>query len=277
MRSEGRYVRANGIDMYYVEAGAGEPLVLLHGGMVSTNPIWAGHPFSYVSHLDTFTEHFRVIAPDKRGYGRTRHPGGPIPYSQLADDVLALIDELGLGRPLICGFSDGATTATVAGIRHPGSVRAIVNHSGYDFFNPAAASFATMRQMLGGSPEATHADPVAAQRFFHSSDEMRATFELMKADHDGAQGPGYWQTLLTETFDRCTRSPGYTLDDLRRITVPTLVLIGDREPFCSVEEGALAYRMLSHGELAVLPNHGHLITPAAIQVTLEFLQRQLVR
>lgn len=206
VRRAGGYARANGIDIYYVEAGEGEPLVLLHGGMVSTNPIWAGHPFAYVSQLDTLAEHFRVIAPDTRGYGRTVHPGGLIPCTQLADDVIALIDALGLDQPMICGFSEGATTATVAGIRHPGSVRAIVNHSGYDFFNPEDPIFAMMRQMLGGSPDATYVDMEAVVRHFTSSDGMRATFELMKADHDGAQGLGRWQALLTEGFDRCTRS-----------------------------------------------------------------------
>lgn len=276
-QSEGRYARANGIDHYYVDAGAGEPLVLLHGGMVSTNPLWAGHPFAYVSHMGALAAHFRVIAPDKRGCGRTVHPGGQIPYTQLADDAIALIDALGLDRPLICGFSDGGTTATVVGIRHPEAVRAIVNHSGHDFFNPKSSSFTMMRQMLSGSPDATRADPEAAGRLFESSDETRATFELMKADHDVAQGPGHWKTLLAEGFDRCTRSSGYTFEHLRAIVAPTLVLTGDREPFSSIEDGVTAYRMLQHGELAVLPNHGHLITPAAIEVIVDFCQRQLER
>jgi pimeloyl-ACP methyl ester carboxylesterase len=58
-----RRVRANGIEIHYVEMGAGDPLVLLHGGLVSTNPIWAGVPVSYHSHMETLAEHFRVIAP----------------------------------------------------------------------------------------------------------------------------------------------------------------------------------------------------------------------
>ena len=127
-QSEGQYVRANGADIYYVEAGQGDPLLLLHGGFVSTSPVWAGVPVAYVSHLATFAEHFRVIAPDTRGHGRTVNPGGgSIPYTQLADDIMALIAALGLEQPLICGFSDGATTATIVGIRNPDAVRAIVN------------------------------------------------------------------------------------------------------------------------------------------------------
>jgi len=77
-----------------------------------------------------------VITPDARGSGRSVHGGGPIPYTLLADDVAALIEALKLDQPLVCGFSDGGETATITGIRHPGSVRAIVNHAGYDLFNP---------------------------------------------------------------------------------------------------------------------------------------------
>jgi 3-oxoadipate enol-lactonase len=99
----GQYVHANGIDIYYVEAGAGEPLVLLNNGMISTNPIWADWPSSYSRHMGALAERFRVIAPDFRGSGKTVHPGGPIPYELLADDLVALIDALRLDRPLIWG------------------------------------------------------------------------------------------------------------------------------------------------------------------------------
>ena len=55
---------------------AASRFVLLHGGLVSTNPIWTGVPVAYAGHMDTLAEHFRVIAPDTRGCGRTVHPGG---------------------------------------------------------------------------------------------------------------------------------------------------------------------------------------------------------
>jgi pimeloyl-ACP methyl ester carboxylesterase len=269
LQHSGRCVHASGIDIYYVEAGQGEPLLLLDNAMVSTNPIWTAVPFAYASFLGALAEHFRIIAPDTRGSGKSVHPGGPIPSALLADDIAALIDVLGLDRPLICGFSDGGETATLVGIRHPGSVRAIVNHGGYNLFNPdpRAPAIAMTRQMLGGSPAATQADPeLSASR----SPELRAMFELMKADHDSAQGAGHWKTVVARTFDRVTQPHGYTVENLHAITVPTLILTGDRDPFCTVEEGAAAYRELPAGELAVLPNAGYLITPAAVQTTIEF-------
>jgi hypothetical protein len=67
VQSEGRYAHANGTDIYYVEAGKGEPLLLLHGGVVSTNPVWAGHPWAYVSHMDTLASTSVSLRPTREG------------------------------------------------------------------------------------------------------------------------------------------------------------------------------------------------------------------
>jgi pimeloyl-ACP methyl ester carboxylesterase len=271
-----QYVSANGIDIHYLDQGEGEPLVLLHGGMVSTNPLWTGVPIAYAGHMDTLAEHFRVIAPDTRGCGKTRHSAGPISFDLLADDVAAVIDALGLERPLIAGFSEGAITATILAIRHPDAVRAIVNDAGFDAFDPENTGLiAVMRQILGGSPDATEPDPDAAARGFEASEQTRAMFELLKRDQDSGQGEGHWRTYLRLAWDRCTQTPGYTYTDLARIAVPTLILTGDRDDFCTVEQAVTAYRQLPDGELAILPGHGHYIPPAAVETTVEFLARRL--
>ena len=157
------------------------------------------------------------------------------------------------------------------GIRHPGSVRAIVNHGGYDLFNPDphAPAITMTRQMLGGSADAIQADPdLTASR----SPELRAMFELMKSDHDSAQGAGHWKMVIAQTFDRIVQPHGYTVANMRAISVPALILAGDRDPFCTVEDGAAACRALPAGRLAVLPGTGHLITPAAVQATIDFFE-----
>ena len=270
----GAYVHANGIDIHYVEAGSGTPLILLHGGIVSTGPLWSGYPVAYNDHVAALAEHFRVIAPDTRSSGATRHTGGgTISCSLLADDVVALIEALGLERPLIAGFSEGGTTATLVGIRNPESVRAIVNHAGYDVFNPQSPTFAMGRVMLSGRPDGEQADPDAAEHFFQQNPMMNALLATMKADLDDAQGPGYWRTYLQLAFFRFTRSPGYTFDDLRSIQVPTLIMAGDRDDFCTVEEGVTAYRMLREGELAFLPNQAHFISAMAAATMTDFLTR----
>jgi len=273
--SGGSFVRANGIDIHYVQAGQGAPVVLLHGGVVSTNPIWVHAPVSYAGHMPELARRYRIIAPDTRGCGRTVHDGGLVTFDQLADDVIALADALDLDQPLIAGFSEGGITATIAAIRNPDRFRGVVNDAGYDAFNPQAPSAAMMRQTLGGSPDATQADPAAFAQMMGQDPQMSAMFELLKADQDGGQGEGHWAEYLRLAFHRLTEYPGYTFQDLAKITAPALILVGDRDHYCTLEDGIAAYQQLPCGEIAVLPATGHVITPAKIELTLAFFDRHL--
>jgi pimeloyl-ACP methyl ester carboxylesterase len=271
-RDGGTYVRANGIDIHYVEEGSGPPLVLLNNGMISTSPVWADWVSSYVPHRPTLSAHFRVIEADFRGSGRTVHPGGPISYDLLVEDLMAFVDAMDLDRPLVAGYGDGAHVATIAALREPDAFRAVVNHGGFDLFTSDADTPALRRtrEMLGGRPDATQADPDAVL----GVPFLRPMVEKMQADHDAAQGEGHWKTVLTRTFERVSQPCGYTLDDLRSLTAPTLIMVGDRDWFCPVEDAVVAYRALPDGELAVLPNMAVGNSPAATRTILEFCQRR---
>jgi pimeloyl-ACP methyl ester carboxylesterase len=268
-----RHVRANGLDIFCLEAGAGEPLLLLHGGTQTNGWVWAGHKWSWASHVPVFAQHFRVIAPDTRAHGRTANPARAMAYPLLADDFAALIHALELDRPLVCGFSDGGIAASLMAIREPGIARALVNVAGYDVFNPEAPSFRAMRRSLGGDEAAECIDLDLLER--KASAELK---RLLRAAHDRYQGEGYWKAYYEQMFPMWTRPiDGYTPDHFRRIAVPTLILVGDRDQFCTVEEGAAAYRLLARGELCVLPRTDHVITPLVRDVALDFLLRHAGR
>jgi pimeloyl-ACP methyl ester carboxylesterase len=269
-------VRANGTDIAYTETGDGPPLVLLHGALTSAGPAWAGSAVAFFDHLAALGEHFRVIAPDTRGSGATVHPGGPATFDVLADDVAALIDALGLGRPMIAGFSEGGTTATFIALRHPDVVGALVNHAGFDMFDPGAMAHQAVRPMFGGSPDAVTADPDAAERAVQAIPPMAATFATMKADYDDAQGDGHWRTYLGLFFDRAVAPVGYTVEDfaaIAAIAAPTLILTGDRDMFCSVEGACVAYRACRAGELGIVPGTGHEINTTVVGAMTDFLLR----
>ena len=193
--------RRTGCASTIVEAGAGEPLLLLHGGMAATTAVWAGHEWGWIDHLPVFARHFRVIAPHTRAHGATRNDGTPMSYPLLADDWAALIAALGLEKPLVCGFSDGAISGTVMAIRHPGVARALVNIAGYDVFNPAAHAFTRLRRRMGGSPDATEADP----DYFASKSSDQEWFQRMVRDVDEAQGEGAWRSQLRDIFPMWTQ------------------------------------------------------------------------
>lgn len=272
-RRGAKLVHANGIDIAYTEVGDGPPLVLLHGALASTGPAWADSAVAFVDHMHTLGKHFRVIAPDTRGSGATVHPGGPATFDVLADDVAALIEALDLGHPMIAGFSEGGTTATYVALRHPDRVGALVNAAGFDVFDPHAVAHQAVRPMFGGRPDATAADPDAAERAFQSIPPMAATFATMRADYDDAQGDGHWRRYLGLFFDRAVAPVGYTVDDLAAITVPTLILTGDRDMFCTVEAACATYRTLQAGELGIVPSTGHEITTPIIDAMTSFLAR----
>ncbi len=144
------FVQANGIDIAYRDLGSGPPLILIHGAWVSNGPIWNGSPYAWNDFLDELAREFRVIAPDTRGTGATRHSGGPATFDVLTADVIALIDALELVRPVVVGFSEGGATATLVALEAPDRISALVNHAGFDYFDPPTSWFEEVRTYFGG-------------------------------------------------------------------------------------------------------------------------------
>jgi pimeloyl-ACP methyl ester carboxylesterase len=119
----GRYAEVNGINLYYETHGAGRPLILLHGGLGSSEmfgPI-----------LPMLTERHQVIAVDLQGHGRTADIDRPIDIRLMADDVAALIDHLGLERPDVVGYSLGGGVAFFTASKHPERVGRLVMASAH--------------------------------------------------------------------------------------------------------------------------------------------------
>ena len=106
------------ISLYDEKRGAGEPLVLLHGN---------GEDGSYFLHqMEAFSREFLVYALDTRGHGRSPRGSAPFTISQFAEDLLAFLDEQGLKRVNLLGFSDGGNIALTFALRHPERVRRLV-------------------------------------------------------------------------------------------------------------------------------------------------------
>jgi pimeloyl-ACP methyl ester carboxylesterase len=89
----------NDIQMYYAIYGAGEPLILLHGGL--------GHSDVWGYQIPALAQHFKVIAADSRGHDRSTRSAQPYSYALMASDVVALMDHLKIEKASILGWSDG--------------------------------------------------------------------------------------------------------------------------------------------------------------------------
>ena len=101
--------------------GAGEPLVLMHGGLVDAR--W------FEPNLGPLAEKFHVYTPERRGHGHTPDVEGPITYQLMTDDTIAFLETV-VQRPAdLVGHSDGALVALVVALRRPDLVRRLVGGS----------------------------------------------------------------------------------------------------------------------------------------------------
>jgi len=106
------WVRARGLDFHYAEAGAGDDVVLcLHG--------WPQHWYEWRHLMPALADRHRVLALDLRGYGWSDAPPDGYEKENLADDVLAVLDELGLERVKLVGHDWGGYVGFLLALRAP--------------------------------------------------------------------------------------------------------------------------------------------------------------
>ena len=113
------------IQLHYVEKGSGPPLLLLHGNGENSD--------YFCRQIDYFQETFHVYAPDTRGHGKSPRGTAPFTLEQFALDLKDFMDEKGIGKADILGFSDGANIALLFALKNPGRVRRLILN-GADLF-----------------------------------------------------------------------------------------------------------------------------------------------
>lgn len=101
----------NGIDMYYATYGAGNPVLLIHGGLGHAD-IWANQV------IDLMQDHLVIVA-DSRGHGRSSRTEEPYGYDLMASDYLALLDFLKVDKVDLVGWSDGGIIGLDIAMSHP--------------------------------------------------------------------------------------------------------------------------------------------------------------
>ena len=116
--ARGSYASVNGLNMYYEIHGAGEPLILLHGG------VGASEMFGPV--LPKLAENRQVVAVHLQAHGRTADIDRPLTFELMADDIEALMKHLGIEIADIMGYSLGAGVALQTAIRNPNVVHKLV-------------------------------------------------------------------------------------------------------------------------------------------------------
>jgi pimeloyl-ACP methyl ester carboxylesterase len=114
LSAQGRFFDSHGVKLYYVEQGAGEPVVLLHGRTTNVD-LW-----SATGVLQHLTTSYRVVAFDARGHGKSDKPHDAKQYGrEMALDVVRLMDHLHIKRAHVVGYSMGAQTVAQLLTLHP--------------------------------------------------------------------------------------------------------------------------------------------------------------
>ncbi|MFZ0322811.1 MAG: alpha/beta hydrolase [Actinomycetes bacterium] len=206
-------------------------MLYLHGATE-----WAGYSTDFVSRLKVA---HRVVQPERRGHGRTPDVSGELSFQNMADDTVALIEQLDLARPDLVGFSDGANIALMVAMSRPDLVGRIVAIGP----NMSVAAFTEESRAWLDSvmPETWPA-------------EYRQQYELLSPD-----GPDHWQVFAEKVIEMLRREPEIPTEALQAITAPTLVIGADRDMF-ELEHFIAIHRAITDCQLCIIPGADHELT-----------------
>jgi pimeloyl-ACP methyl ester carboxylesterase len=262
-KGSGEYAEVNGINLYYETHGAGRPMILLHGGLMS------GEMFGPI--LPSLAERHQVIAVDLQGHGRTADIDRPIDIRLMADDIAALIDHLGLGKPDVVGYSLGGGVALFTAMKYPEKVGKLVSASAH-----------IRRDAIPPEMLAQQAQVNAAAAEFMKDTPMYQHYQRV------APNPDDFPRLLDKIGESMSKDFDVS-EEVRTLKVPTLIVAADAdmappshyvEIFKLLDGGLRDGGWMGEGRpkgghaLAILPGLTHYnlgISPLFAAVILDFL------
>lgn len=246
----------DGVRLYFEETGSGTPVVFVHE--------FAGDHRSWEPQIRHFARRYRSIAFDARGYPPSDVPDTASAYSQnrAADDIASVLDHLGIDRAHVVGLSMGGFASLHFGFRHPArALSLVVAGCGYgaepsqrEQFRAEAEAIAAMITSEGMAAFAEkYAYGPSRVQFENKDPRGFAEFKRLLADHSAI---GAANTQLGCQRER--PSLYHLLDQMRALTVPTLILTGDEDWPC-LTPGILMKQNIPTAALVVMPNCGHAV------------------
>jgi pimeloyl-ACP methyl ester carboxylesterase len=258
MQGTSGYVDVNGMKLYYEVHGKStpekEPLIILHGAYMNIPSMGTIIPELAKTH--------KVYALEFQGHGRTTDIDRPITYPNLADDVAAFMDAIGLVKADVFGYSMGAGAGLQLAIRHPEKVNKLV-----------AASIAYDDE--GRQPEFKALIP-------QMTVEMFVNMPFAKDYRKLAPNPEGFPELVKKLI-QSEKEPMMWEKDVRAMKTPVLIIFGDADGY-TLEHAVAMFRLLGGGvmgdtgkplpasRLAVLPATSHTAVITQIDLLLGFIE-----
>lgn len=216
----------NGIRMYYATYGAGDPVLLIHGGLGNAD-IWANQV------MDLMQDHLVIVA-DSRGHGRSTRTEEPFGYDLMASDYLALLDFLKIDKVDLVGWSDGGIIGLDIAMAHPERLDHLFAH---------AANITT-----DGVDPTVGDDPVFMGIYATWMGEEYAKLSPTPDQFDAfvAQISGMWAS-----------QPNWTDEQVKAITVPVAAVVGDRDEAILPAHTEKIAALIPGAKLVILPEASH--------------------
>ena len=222
---EAGYAEVNGIRLYYATIGSGPPVVLLHGGLANSD-YWGRQ-------VEALAPHHRVIVVDSRGHGRSTRDARPYGYDLMADDVVALLDKLGIARADVVGWSDGAIIGLDLAIRRPGRVGKVF-------------AFAANTRTSGVKPDVEN-NPTFARYIRRAGEE----YVRLSATPKG------YGAFVAQISRMWASEPNWSDAKLRSIRAPVVVADGDHDEAIVRAHTEYMAATIPGAGLLILPNTSH--------------------
>lgn len=216
----------NGIEMYYATYGAGDPVLLIHGGLGNAD-IWANQV------IDLMQDHLVIVA-DSRGHGRSTRTEEPFGYDLMATDYLALLDYLKVDKVDLVGWSDGGIIGLDIAMKHPERLDHLFAH---------AANITTD----GVNPKVGD-DPVFMGIY---ATWMGEEYKRLSPT------PDQFDAFIAQISEMWATQPNWTDEQVAAITVPTAVVVGDHDEAILPAHTEKIAALIPGSKLVILPDASH--------------------
>jgi pimeloyl-ACP methyl ester carboxylesterase len=241
------YVQLGAVKTWYDEHGQGEPLVLMHGGLVDAR--------FFEPNLPALAEHFHVYTPERRGHGHTPDVEGPITYQLMTDDTIAFLETV-VGQPAdLVGHSDGAFVAMLVAMQRPELVKRLV-------------------MISGGFNKSGEAVPDAEWNVDAITEFLGAAYGEVSPD-----GEDHFPVVATKIGEMAAVEPTLQASELTKVTCRSLEMFAD-DDLVTAQHMIDMYAALPNAELAIVPGTSHFLTqekPELVnKIVVDFLTREPV-
>lgn len=241
-------ISANGIQIYYELHGPQDAdLLVLSNGVLMSTASWA-------LQVPALSKKFRLLLYDCRGMWQSEHPPGPYTMELHADDLAALLDELGIAQAHIGGISYGAEIGMVFALKYPEKTRSLILSSAVSQVDP----------LLKGWMESW----IAAARTLDPEILFKITYPLNFSE----AWIGTNETALRQARERYALLDLKALEelllsfshldvtaDLEKVAAPTLVIVGEEDILKPRQYAEIIARQIPNAEFAVIPRAGHAV------------------